>query len=105
MLESVFFCPPAASLTEVDAVEMIVADDLETEPGKSAAARIDDEHRDSAACKMMCDDDVAPVDFFDSREMCARQEAKSTCSDGDKTELVLGPLSSVMEHDKGIEFR
>ena len=83
---------------------MIVADDLETEPGRSAAARIDDEYRDSAACKMMCDDDVAPVDFFDSRDMCARQEAKSTCSDGDKTELVLGPMSSVMEHDKGIEF-
>ena len=54
---------------------------------------------------MLCDDDVAPVDFFDIREMCARQEGKSKSSDDDKTEIVSGPLSSVMEHDKEIAFR
>ena len=84
---------------------MLVTEDLETEPGRSAVARIDVEHRDSAACKMMCDDyDVAPVAIFDIREICGSQEAKSTCSDGDKTVLVLGTLSSVMEDDKGIKF-
>ena len=46
---------------------------------------------------MVCDDDLAPVDFFDIREMCVRQESKSTFSAGDKMELVLGPLSSVLE--------
>ena len=54
---------------------------------------------------MMCDDDVAPVDVFVIREMCARQESQSTCLDGDKTEQVLGLLSSVMEQHKGVEFR
>ena len=54
---------------------------------------------------MMCDNNVAPVEFSDIREMCSRKEGKSTCSDGDKMELVLGPLSSVMEHDNGIEYR
>ena len=53
----------------------------------------------------MCDDDAALVDVVDSREMCLIQEAKSTCSDGDKTELVFEPLLSVMEHSKVIEFR
>ena len=105
MLEIFLFCPPVASLTDVDAVEMTVAEDLETELGKSAAARIDVKNRNSDICKMMCDDDVAPVDVFGIREMCARQVAKITCSVGDKTKLVLGSLSSVMEHDKGIAFR
>ena len=54
-------------------VEIIVAEDLQTEPGRSAAARIDVEHRDSALRKMTCADDVVPVDIFDTREMCARQ--------------------------------
>ena len=54
---------------------------------------------------MMCDNDVAPEDFFDICEMGARQEAEKTSSDGDQTEIVLEPLSSVMERDKGIEFR
>ena len=53
---------------------------------------------------MMCVDDVAPVDFFDIREICVGQEAKSICSDSDKTELVSGTLSSVMEHDRGKNF-
>ena len=54
-------------------VEIIVAEDLQTEPGRSARARIDVEHRDSAARKITCAHDVLPVDFFDTREMCARQ--------------------------------
>ena len=58
---------------DVEAVEMIVAEDKETEPGKSATARIYFELRDSAACMMMCDNDVVPIDFMNSREMCARQ--------------------------------
>ena len=105
VLESFFFCPPAMSLTAVDVVEMTVTEDVEPEEGGSTAAGIAVERRDSAACMMLCDDDVAPVEFSDKREMCARQESKSTCSDCDKTELELGPLSSVMEHDKGIEYR
>ena len=62
-LEKVFLCPPAKSLMAVDAVEMAVADDPEPEEGRSAAAGIAVELRDSAACMMLCDDDVAPVDF------------------------------------------
>ena len=54
---------------------------------------------------MMLSDDVVPVDVSEYYGMCARQEGKSMCSDGDKTVIVLGPLSSVLEHDKGIEFR
>ena len=51
---------------------------------------------------LLCESDVTPVDFFDIRKMCARQVSKSTCLDGDKTGLVVGPLSSVLEHDDGI---
>ena len=51
LLESSFFCAPAATLTDVETVEMIVAQDLETEQGRSAAARIDVDYRDSAHAK------------------------------------------------------
>ena len=62
VLESFFYCPSAWSLTAVDVVEMAVADDLEPEEGGSAAAGIAVELRDGAACMLLCDDDVAPVD-------------------------------------------
>ena len=42
---------------------MVVADDLEPEPGRSSAAGIAVELREGAACMMLCDDDVAPLDF------------------------------------------
>ena len=83
---------------------MVVAEDLESEQGRSAAGRIAVELRDNFACKMMCDDNVAPVDFVDIRELCARQEAKTKWSARDKTEIVLKPLSCVMEHGKGIKY-
>ena len=73
MLENYFFCPPAESLTEVEAFQMVVAGDVEPEPGRSVAARIAVKLRDSAACMMLCNDDVAPVVFIDSHVMCARQ--------------------------------
>ena len=96
VLERFFFCPPEMSLTAVDVVEMAVTEDAQPEEGGSAAAGIDVERSDSAACMMLCDDNVAPVEFSDKRERYTRQERMSTCLDGDKTELVLGPLSSVM---------
>ena len=40
VLES-FFCPPAASLTDIEAVEIALSKDLESEPGRRAAATID----------------------------------------------------------------
>ena len=49
--------------TQVEAVEMTVADDFEMEPGGSAATRIV-EPKDSAACMIMRDNDVAPVEFL-----------------------------------------
>ena len=64
VLESFFVCPPTASLSDVEAVEMVAADDLESEPGRSAAARIDVALIYSAACMMMCDNNVVPVDFL-----------------------------------------
>ena len=53
---------------------------------------------------MMLSDDHVPVDFSKYYKMCARQESKSLSSDGAYTEILLGTLSSVLEHDKGIEF-
>ena len=70
--ESFFFCPPASSFSKMEAVEMVVADDSEPEPGRRAAARIATELRNSATCMMMCDDDVATVVFFYICAMCAR---------------------------------
>ena len=41
LLDRFLFGPPAASLTDVETVEMKVAEDLETEPKRSASARTD----------------------------------------------------------------
>ena len=68
-----FFCLPAASLTEVAAVENVVADDLEQEIGRSAAAGIDVDCSDSTACMVLIDD-FAQVDVSEYNEMCARQK-------------------------------
>ena len=93
VLESFIYFSPAASLTAVDAVEMVIADDLEPEAGKSAAARIATELRCSAECMMLCDNDVVSIVFF-ILVRCVL----------DRKETVLEPLSSVLEHNKGIEF-
>ena len=58
----------------MEAVQTVVADDLEPEPGRSATARIAVELKDGCACMMLGDDDVASVVFFDNREMYSRQE-------------------------------
>ena len=83
------------------AVEMVVADDSEPEPERSAAVRIAVEFSDSAAWMMLCDDDVVPVNFFDIRELCAIQEGKSMCSDGDTSDIVLGPPAECIGERQG----
>ena len=51
VLESFFFFPPAASLSEKRAVEMVVTDDVELESSSVEAAKIDVDCKDSALCK------------------------------------------------------
>ena len=77
------FCPPALSLTAIDVVEMAVTEDVKPKKGESVAAGIVVQHSNRAACMMLCDDDVSPVEYSDKRQMCARQESMSTCTDGE----------------------
>ena len=67
VLARFFFCPPVASLTAVDVVEMAVAEDIKLEEGGSAAAGIAVERSHSAAYMMLWDGDVAQVEFSDKR--------------------------------------
>ena len=68
VLERFFFCPHAMSLTAVDVVEMAEIEDVEPAEGGSSAAGIAVELSDSAACMMLCDDDVSQEEFSDKRQ-------------------------------------
>ena len=80
----------------------MTAEELE-DGGSASAAGVDSVANDSSDVMLLCDETtlVNP----ECHEVRAKPVDRHLEMDGAVTAMELGPLSSVLDHDKGIEFR